>query len=578
MSMDSISFAICIVVLEAGLAGIPLRLDDFGQRRLRGGVGLARVTCITCRRIWTGGVASDGADSMLYSRDGVVAVGSRDGISKHPDFPSSKKIDLGEGVVIPGLSDSHVHLLAYAKQNLFVDLSAARSIDDALASLRARARDLGPDEWVCGFKLNETSWEKSVMPNSEDFDAMEIPNPVLVQRICTHATVLNRRAMVMCGLDSGEWGEGVQRDASGAPTGIILEDVQEVAHSRMGLDMFKRKNLLDLLKQAIDECSSYGLSAVFVCGAMSLGMEERIDLYQELRARGDLKIRVFSYHDSDTVPSMTTGFGDRRISYQGHKLFMDGSLGARTAALSSPYSDAPGETGMLLHGRDELVRLIKRLDSINCQVLAHAIGDAALDGFLDAVSEARGDMPRAGGELPPVVNHCMICRPEQIERMKRLGVSATIQPTFLQSDRDMAPLRLGDRIDMGWAYPWRGLLDAGICVNGASDCPIESLNPWDGVRAAVDRMTASGVWMPDQRLSVEEALRIYTVNPAVNSGTISWRGTLEEGKEADFVLLDRDIFNGPDGLRDARVLCTVVGGEEVYGELGGMNPNPKAEP
>ena len=449
-----------------------------------------RSTCLICKKIWTGVPGEPFADALIFSENGIAAVGVRHEMKRHPLFESSKKIWLEDRVVLPGLSDCHIHMQAYARQKTFVDLSKARSLSEMLALLAARAECTASDDWVCGFNMNEVAWGERSMPEGRDLDALNIPNPVLVQRICTHATTLNGRAMRLCRLDEAFSLEGVLLDASGAPSGVLVEEAQAIAHDRMGRDTFGRDRLLEQLRASLGECASYGLTALYVCGAASLGMAEQMDLYQTLRARGELPTRIFSYHDTDPIPSMTTGFGDRWIGYQGHKLFLDGSLGARTAALSEPYSDAPVERGMFLHTTDDLAVRLRHLEEIGCQVLVHTIGDAALDQLLDAL-EAAG-CGRVEGRLPLLVNHCMICRPDQMTRMKKLGVAATIQPTFVSSDREMAPLRLGNRVEKGWAYPWRSLIDAGIRLNGSSDCPIESLNPWEAINAAVDREVGSG--------------------------------------------------------------------------------------
>lgn len=528
-----------------------------------------RATCVTCGKIWTGSEVPGPVDSLLFSERGILAVGLRAEVENHPAWKDSRKVRLPEGMIVPGLSDCHVHLLAYAKQKLFADLSGVRNKAEMLDVLARRAKDAAPDAWVCGYNMNEVKWGASSMPDRRDLDSLGIPNPVLVQRNCTHATVLNSRALVLCSLEEKTSNEGVLLDERGEPSGILVEDVQAVAHSRMGRDMFGREKLLELIKVVLDECASFGFSTMYVCGVDSLGMEEPMDLYQALYEDGVLKTRIFAYHDTDTNPRMTSNFGNRWVNYQGYKIFIDGSLGARTAALSSPYSDAPSEKGMYLRETKELVALLRELDAIECQSLVHAIGDGALDQLLDALEEARRGVAKRH-RLPLLVNHCMICRPDQVERMKKLGLAATVQPSYIRSDRDMAPARLGDRVERGWAYPWRSLVDAGIPLNGSSDCPIEPLNPWIGIHGAVTRDSGRDIWMPKQRLSVEEALRMYTVNPALTNGAATWRGRLERGKEADFAVLDRDIFACPaEELDQVTVLCNVVGGSTTWGDLEG---------
>lgn len=525
--------------------------------------------CIARGTLWTGGVPRTDADTVLTNGGKIEAVGRYEDIQRHPLFPASRKLELRGEAIIPGMSDSHLHLLAYAKRKMSADLSKTRSKAELLMILRERARNAKPGDWICGFNFNEMNWPEPALPDGSDLDSLGIPNPVLIQRICTHASVLNGAAMRICGLDrSGA--PGVFKDADGRPTGVVAEEMQAAAHSAMSRVMFGRGKLLESLKTALGECASYGLTSLYTCGAESLGMEESMSLYQELYAAGELKARVFAYHDAFPVSGMATGFGNRWIAYQGHKIFLDGSLGARTAALSEPYSDAPGEKGMLLHSADGLSEILAKLDELGCQALVHAIGDAALDQLLGALETVRAKTSDAGARkrLPLLVNHCAVCRPDQIPRMRRLGVGATIQPTFVQSDRYMAPARLGERAGKGWAYPWRSLLEAGIVMNGSSDCPIESVNPWQAIWAAAERTDEPGSapWTPEQCLTTEEALRLYTLNPALNSGTDAWRGTIEEGKEADMAVLDRNIFAAPAvELKDTKAICTVAGGRITHG-------------
>jgi len=511
--------------------------------------------CVFGGSVWTGRAESYPADTVLTDGHKIKAVGIFEDVRKHPLFPSSRMLELNGESVVPGLSDSHLHLLAYAKQKTASDLTAAKNKQDMLDILREQASKMKPDDWVCGCNFNESNWPGGVMPDWDDLDALEIPNPVLIQRVCTHITVINRKATELCGAG----------DATG---GILAEGAQAAAHSAMSRAMHNnRGRLSESLKNALDECASYGLTCLYTCGADSLGMEEPMSLYQDLYASDNLSARVFAFHDRLPSPEMTTGFGNRWIGYQGHKIFLDGSLGARTAALSEAYFDAPGKKGALLHETKDLAELLARLEACGCQALVHAIGDAALDQLLEALESARGASAPRG--LPLLVNHCMVCRPDQIARMRRLGVGATIQPTFVCSDRRMAPPRLGKRIDEGIAYPWRALSDAGIILNGSSDCPIEPLNPWQAIWAAAERKTdaLAEPWMPGQCLSVEEALRLYTVNPALSSGTESWRGTVEVGKEADFVILDRNIFTQPAvALRETKAVSTVAGGRVTHGD------------
>ena len=527
-------------------------------------------TSISCAKIWTGADSVPGVpppDTILFSGERILAVGSEAEVMLHPEHAASRKVRLPGVTIIPGLADSHLQFSDYARQRLSIDLSRVSCKDEMLSSIASAARSFGDDEWISGFNFSETEWDEAVMPDRHDLDSLNIPNPMLIQRICGHVTILNSRAMSLCSVECSYEADGVQLGFGGEPTGRLMDDAQSIALSRMIADMFDRDRLIACLREGLKQCASCGLTALFTCALSRMGRNEYLDVYQELMACGDLKARIFCYLDDDAYPRMASGFGHDWIRYQGYKIMLDGSLGARTAALSAPYSDAASVCGEVLLGEGELARKLSQLDAIGCQAKVHVIGDAALERLLD-VLERRKSEGRAARNLPVVVNHCMVCRPDQIERMRALGIAATIQPTYVASDRIMAPMRLGSRIEKGWAYPWRSLVDAGVVVCGSSDSPFESIDPWEGIWAAVERETPRGVWMPEQCLGVEEAVRMYTVNSALATGTESWRGSLEPGKVADMVLLDRDIFTcAPSERRGTRVVCTIAGGDVTYGAL-----------
>lgn len=527
-------------------------------------------TCITCAKIWTGADAATGApppDTILFSGGRILAVGSEAEVMLHPAHAASEKFRLPDVTIIPGLADSHLQLGDYVRQRHAIDLSRASNKGEMLRTIAAAASSFGSDEWICGSNFSEAEWDEPVMPDRCDLDSLNIPNPMLIQRACGHVSILNSRAISLCSVECAYEEDGVQLGFEGEPTGRLMDDAQSIALSRMVTDTFDRDRLLACLRESLEKCASFGLTALFTCAMSRMGRNEYLDVYQELMARGDLKARIFCYLDDETHPRMASGFGNDWIRYQGHKIMLDGSLGARTAALSSPYSDDVGERGEVLMEAGELSRKLSRLDSIGCQAKIHVTGDAALELLLD-VLERKNPEGRAARNLPVVVNHCVVCRPDQIERMRSLEIAATVQPAYVVSDRVMAPMRLGPRIEKGWAYPWRSLVDAGVVVCGSSDSPFESIDPWDGIWAAVERETPRGVWMPEQRLGVEEAVRMYTVNSAIATGTESWRGSLEPGKVADMVLLDRDIFTcAPSERRGTRVVCTIAGGGVTHGTL-----------
>jgi hypothetical protein len=262
--------------------------------------------------------------------------------------------------------------------------------------------------------------------------------------------------------------------------------------------------------------------------------------------------------------------GNDFVRFEGFKLFLDGSLGARTAALSFPYADDPSTDGVLIHETDELVEQLCEATRRGDHIMVHAIGDRAIDQQLDAVERTCAIYPEP--KYPFLLNHVEILRPDQLERMKKLPVACVIQPTYVPSDIDMVPARLGE--NKKYACVWKDIIDSGLLLCGSSDAPIEALDPMLGIWALVNRTSYDGkrTWRPEQKLSLDEALRIYTTYPAKVHGTWDSNGSITPGKAADLVLFDRDLFKiDAMELRDAKITNTIVGGKLSWGYINGWD-------
>lgn len=518
--------------------------------------------------LWTGDSHRPVAESMIVREDKILAVGNDEELSRLPEAASAVHYDLNGVSVLPGFSDCHIHVLTSAKAMYSVDLSSCRSFEDMKRRIEAYAAGISSDTWIYATNLNETLWDTPVMPDSGTLDRISIANPLLIHRVCTHATVINSKAMELIGEKAFEGIAGVYRDQEGRPTGVLVETAQLPAHQVLRRSLYTRSRLLDYLKGFLAHAASLGLTSLHTCGASSLGMVEDLSLYQEMQRLGTLRCRIFSVHDEFSVPPMSAGLRDGWVVYEGFKLFLDGSLGARTAALSAPYSDEQQTSGMLLHKHEELMEAMEKAVERGNIVLSHAIGDAAIDQLLDVVEA----LEKKGRDcaFPYLLNHVEVCRPDQLERMRNLPVSCVIQPTYVVSDIDMVPARLGDR--ERWVCMWKRFVDAGVMMCGSSDAPIEALNPFEAIWSMVNRTDDSGAreWNPDQKLTLDEALHVYTDNPARSYGTWNWNGSLSAGKAADFVILDRNIFTiDPMELREVSVVHTFVDGIATHGGIPG---------
>lgn len=519
--------------------------------------------------IWTGDSNCPFAESMIVS-DGIIhAVGKTSELDKNELAANAVVHELSGVSVIPGMSDCHIHVLTSSKWLQSVDLSATKNCADMQALLREKSASISPDTWIYATSLNEMNWDVKVMPDASDIDCTGIPNPVLLHRICTHATVANNRAMTEAGIFSANL-PGIRRDADGKPTGVLVEGAQLPVHDAMKKALYTRERLLEYLNTYLGHAASFGLTTLHSCSAKSLGMEEELGLYQKLYEDGLLRCRVYNVHDELSVPAMGGLMGNDFVRFEGFKLFLDGSIGARTAAMSFPYADDPSTKGMYIHEYDELMEKLVESTRRKDHILSHAIGDGAIDQILDAVEDvcARSGQPN----YPYLLNHIEICRPDQIEKMKKLPVACVIQPTYVYSDIDMIPERLGE--NEKYACVWKSLTDAGITLCGSSDNPIEDLNPMMGIWSLVTRNSLDGArtWHKEEALSLEDALRIYTVNPSKAYTTWDWNGSITPGKAADIVILDRDLFKIPSAeLREVKVKNTLLSGKLSYGNIEGWN-------
>ena len=530
-------------------------------------VSKARYLYLRNGNIWTGDTAGATAESVIIGDGKIAAVGSTSQLDVHPFAADSICYELNGVSVIPGMSDCHLHVLTCAKGMQSIDMSSARSADDVIEKLRERASKVDPDTWIYGTMLNENDWHTPALPDASDLDRAGISNPVVIHRICTHASIANSSAMELSGLYEMDV-PGIRRDASGNPTGILVEGAQLPVHAALKKSLYTNENLIKYLDAYLRHAASFGLTTLHSCSAASLGMEEELGLYQMLMDEDSLCCRVYSTHDELSVPSMGGVIGNDFVRFEGFKLFLDGSLGARTAALTFSYADDPSADGMLIHELDELVEKLCESTRRGDHILVHAIGDRAIDQMLDAIEKTCETYPKP--RYPYLLNHIEILRPDQIERMKKLPVACVIQPTYVPSDIDMVPARLG--ANEKYACVWKDLLQAGLMLCGSSDAPIEILDPIRGIWALVNRTSYDGkrTWHPEQKLTLDQALHIYTTYPAKAHATWDWNGSITPGKAADITIFDRDLFSISEmELRQARVVNTLVNGRISFGHIKG---------
>lgn len=508
---------------------------------------------ITGGTLWRGGAFARG-EGLLISGGVIGAVGPEEAVRAAAPASCSVLRLSGEGV-LPGITDGHIHLATWAKQKSLLDLSSARSLGEALAMVKAEAQKLPPDRWVRGWGYNDTRWPEGRPVTKGDLDGLAIPNPVLLQRICTHLNVADSKALALSGLESED--------------GILSERDGMAALRAMERNVFSRPALKEALKEGLFELASLGVTCAHPCGADDYGMEEDLGFYWDLHREGALPMRIFTYHDRHTRPLLPSGFGDGWVHYQGFKIYLDGSLGGRTAALAAPYSDDPWEEGRLNWTDDEVLDLLREARRRGIQTMVHAIGDRALDQGLRSIAAL--DCERGIPALRDRINHVMVARPDQRRRLAELGLFCDIQPAFVASDMNMAGRRLGQE-RLPWAYSWRSLMEEGLVLSASSDAPVESVNPWTAIGRLMDRAGPGGeVFRPEEGLSLEEALPLFTSNPWRALGRGGFSGRLEPGMAADVVILDRDISGASSSeIERANPLFVLAGGILSKGELEGV--------
>ncbi len=475
-----------------------------------------------------------------------------------------ERIDLGGATVLPGLTDSHFHLAGLGAASLRLNLVGTRSAEEIATLVGTEHAEAAPGTWVRGRGWDQNDWEVQEFPNRELLDAAAPGRAVWLTRIDGHAAWVSSQVLSLAGITAetpDPEGGQIIRDSDGEPTGILVDramDLVGAVFPEQSPEM-QRAALLAGLRL----CREAGLTAVHDMGVSQSGLAAMRALEDE----GEMTLRVTVYlaGESDDITQAITQAPDREglVQVVGVKIFTDGAMGSRGAALLEPYSDTPESSGLLFHEPEALMDLVAQIHKAGYQVAIHAIGDAGNRAALDAIEQAQqGDTSRRHR-----IEHAQVVHPDDQARFPALGVTASMQPTHATSDMPWALDRLGEhRIDS--SYAWRSLLEQGAALTLGSDAPVESENPWLGIYAAVTRQDVQGMptggWRADQSLSVDEALLGFTQWPATAAGQTDL-GMIRAGYLADFVVVDQNpTAIEADGLKRTRTIMTVVGGRVVF--------------
>jgi predicted amidohydrolase YtcJ len=509
------------------------------------------------------------AEAIAVGGGSIIAVGSTDEMRELAG-PRAVLYDLRGKTVLPGFMDAHAHFHGYAKNLSRIDLIGTGSLEEVLGRISARLEDVPEGSWITGRGWDQNDWPVPVYPDRHALDRIAPRHHVYLIRVCGHAGVANSTALRAAGITRetpDPPGGRILRDDDGEPTGVVIDEAEKLITGIIpSLGAPEKKNLI---RKAARECLAVGLVGVHEMGVK----RETVSLYQELLADGELPLRLTTYYsydapdlDSILAAGPLVGYADDHLSIVGVKFFVDGSLGARSAALLDDYTDDPGNGGILVTDPRELHRQAAACHRNGFQVAVHAIGDRGNRIVLDIYEKILSEYPSP--DRRHRIEHAQIVSPDDIPRFAALGVIPSMQFTHCTSDMDWADERLGSARLAG-AYAWRSLIASGCRVPGGSDFPVESIDPLLGIYAAVTRQDLeghpAGGWMPSQCLTVEEAIRAFTIDAAYAAHEEDRRGSLTPGKLADFIVLSDDLLMIPSReIPGVDVLATVIGGEIVY--------------
>lgn len=524
---------------------------------------------VTNARIYTADDARPRVEALAVRGGRIAFIGSaREAEALRG--PATRVVDAGGETVIPGMVDAHAHFAGLAETLRSVDLTGTRSQAEAVARVVARAKTLPPGTWIQGRGWDQNAWGDTRFPTHDALSAAVPGHPVYLTRVDGHAAWVNAAAMQRAGLTRAARdpdGGRILRDAAGAPTGVLIDRAQGLV-TRV-IPEPTRAETRQGLTDAMAVMHRWGLTGMHDAGAS----RALIELYDEMAGAGALPLRLYVMIGDDSAAlahyfakGPVAGAHDGHLWVRAVKLYADGAMGSRGAALLEPYSDDPNNLGLLLSAPAHIRDVAARGLAAGFQVNTHAIGDRGNRVVLDAYEQALAARPTANHRFR--VEHAQVLHSDDLPRFAQLGVIPSMQASHQTSDMYWVGKRLGPTRTLG-AYAWRSLLESGVVIPNGSDFPVEAVNPLISFHAAIARQDArdwpAGGWLPEQRMTREEALKSMTLWPAYAGFQEGELGSLSVGKRADFVILDRDIMRVPAELvLGTRVRSTWLGGREVY--------------
>lgn len=523
--------------------------------------------------LWFGGkiytLENEGAavEAVLTDNDTIIAAGTYEFLYHEYIKQIEKEINLKGNTMLPGFIDSHLHIIGHGEKLLRLDLSQMKSASQVKDALRNRTDNLAEGEWLIGEGWNENQWDDPTIIHKAELDRISSANPIVLTRVCRHAIIANSKAMEMAKIDNNTpdpQGGIVIRDENGEATGYLLDTAQEMVKEAM--PSVSQHYLEQVIKIAVDDLVSKGL-----VGGHSEdlhyygGYHKTYGAFQHaINKDRKFKAHLLVHHEvMQVMIGDGLGYldGTNYVELGAVKIFSDGALGGRTAWLTEDYTDDTGNKGVAIHPTEKLEEIVKSARKHNLPVAVHAIGDRAVEEVVSIIQ--KHPLKNRGRDR---IIHGQILNERTLKMLQAIPAVVDIQPSFVTSDFPWVIDRVGEkRLDL--AYPWKTMLENNVHCAGGSDAPIEEVDPLLGIHAAVTRTSSidGKVYNPEERLSIYEALRLYTTGSAYAIGQETERGLIAEGFKADFTILEEDIFYvEPEKIKEITVAMTVIDGEIVY--------------
>jgi predicted amidohydrolase YtcJ len=558
-------FALTLILLALNMAAVNSKIETKAE---------AADIVFENGNIYTANDRQPQAEAVAVKAGRIIFVGSNSDAKKY-EGKQTRVVDLKGETVLPGLTDAHYHLIGVGQREMTLNLEGTTSLEDFLMKVKARVDRAQPGEWVTGRGWIETFWKPPVFPTRQDLDRISPNNPVFLRRADGHGAVANSAALKIAGINRNTpnpFGGEISKDKAGEPNGMLLDNAQGLM----------TRHIPQTTAADIEQAVLLGVERSIRLGWCQVqdpgGSYDDVALYKKLYDEGKIKLRIYKavYGPTKDSERLLNG-GAIMEAYDNHfnlrtiKVVFDGALGSRGAALLEPYSDKPDTSGFLTQKPEELLPMFEQALRQGIQVQTHAIGDRANRIILDLYEQAFKAVPPSERKIREPrwrVEHAQIVNPLDIPRFARLGVIPSMQPSHAIGDLHFAPARLGLKRLEG-AYAWQSFIKSGVIVPGGSDAPVERGEPMIEFYAAVARKDMKGFtgegWHPEEAVSREQALKMFTLWPAMAAFEEKIKGSIEVGKLADLIVLSADIMKIPEmEILKTECLMTVIGGEIVY--------------